>query len=145
MVDIHAKLPRIVGSFIRQKREFLGLSQRALGQLFNPTVTTQFISNVERGVTPLPPTHVATLAKALQVSEVEITALLEKEYTAKLAGRLGHGEGDGAPTANLPSTQVSVAPEHFEFFRRVYEGWKSGDDNSRQQFAALCEKLWNIR
>ncbi len=51
----------IVGAFIRQRRETLGLSQRALGQLFQPPVTTQFISNVERGVTPLPPVHISTL------------------------------------------------------------------------------------
>ena len=44
------KQPKLVGAFIRQRREALGLSQRALGLLFSPPVTTQFISNVERGV-----------------------------------------------------------------------------------------------
>ena len=52
---VENKKPRLVGNFIRQKREALGLSQRALGQKFTPPVTTQFISNVERGVTPLSP------------------------------------------------------------------------------------------
>jgi hypothetical protein len=49
--------PKLVGTFIRQKRESLGISQRALGQMLTPTVTTQFISNLERGVTPLPLNH----------------------------------------------------------------------------------------
>src|SRR3954470_10167785 len=85
----NSKRPRLVGNFIRTRREALGLSQRALGLLFDPPVTTQFISNVERGVTPLPPAHVPTLTRALQVSEAEMMTLLEQEYTLKLSGRLG--------------------------------------------------------
>src|SRR5436305_13141430 len=87
MVD--NKKPRIVGNFIRQRRETLGLSQRALGLLFSPPVTTQFISNLERGVTPLPPNHVPTLTQALNISEAEIMSLLEREYAMKLSGKLG--------------------------------------------------------
>src|SRR5271163_2747168 len=90
---IDAKRPRLVGAYIRTRRESLGLSQRALGLLFAPPVTTQFISNVERGVTPLPPAHVPTLAKALSVAESEIMNLLEKEYSQKLNERLGKPEG----------------------------------------------------
>jgi transcriptional regulator with XRE-family HTH domain len=84
--------PRIVGTFIKSKRAKLGLSQKALGQLFEPAVTTQFISNLERGVTPLPTNHVPKLAKALQISEAELMALLEKEYAAKLSGKLSKSE-----------------------------------------------------
>src|SRR6476469_7925558 len=103
----NSKRPRLVGNFIRQRRETLGLSQRALGLLFNPPVTTQFISNVERGVTPLPPTHIPTLTNALKVSETEIRALLEREYSAKLSGRLGrspdaeNGNGSTQPELSI--------------------------------------------
>src|SRR6478609_9296856 len=86
---VDSKQPKLVGNFIKSRRTSLNLSQRALGLLFDPPVTTQFISNVERGVTPLPPAHVPTLTKALQVSESEMMGLLEKEYTMKLSGRLG--------------------------------------------------------
>src|SRR4051794_6713819 len=88
MVDLSKRL-KLVGDFIRKRRETIGLSQRALGQVFEPPVTTQFISNVERGVTPLPPIHIPTLAKALSVNDSEIMTLLEKEYAFKLNGRLG--------------------------------------------------------
>src|SRR5690606_28317860 len=97
--------PRLVGTFIRQRRDALRLSQRALGQLFDPPVTTQFISNVERGVTPLPPAHVPTLAKALVADENEIMSLLEREYAVKLSGRLGKDaslNGHGTPREQLP-------------------------------------------
>src|SRR3954468_24285738 len=94
-----SKRPKIVGNFIRDRREALGLSQRALGLLFTPPVTTQFISNVERGVTPLPPAHIPTLTKALNVSESEFMALLEQEYAYKLSGRLG--KADASPISLL--------------------------------------------
>src|SRR3989338_6697609 len=107
------KQPLSVGNFIRQRREALGLSQRALGLLFTPPVTTQFISNVERGVTPLPPAHIPTLCRALKISESEVMAILEREYAVKLSGRLGHGgEGDSSQLAETggksPSPLISV-------------------------------------
>src|SRR5262249_47894405 len=104
MVDGSKNRPKLVGSFIRQKREASGLSQRALGLLFNPPVTTQFISNLERGVTPLPLNHIPTLTKALSINEAEIMSLLEREYTMKLSGRLARLEG-----TNL---QLNTNPDH---------------------------------
>src|ERR1700747_3131669 len=115
------KRPKLVGNFIRERREALGLSQRALGLLFSPPVTTQFISNVERGVTPLPPAHVPTLCKALMVSEGELMALLEREYTVKLSGRLGRVD-DGAPQLienNHPNLVISTTD--YEFMRSLYD------------------------
>src|SRR5271168_181924 len=122
MVDgkpVPTKLPRLVGNYIRNKRETLGLSQRALGLLFTPTVTTQFISNVERGVTPLPPAHVPTLAKALNVSEHEMMNLLEKEYSLKLNGRLGRPESaQSANFEDLPKMLgLTIAPGDLVFMQ----------------------------
>src|SRR3954468_20779219 len=105
-----SKRTKLVGEFIRKRRETLGMSQRALELLFTPPVTTQFISNVERGVTPLPPAHIPTLSKALNVSETEFMALLEQEYAYKLSGRLG--KSDGSPVSlilgNGSSTSIAV-------------------------------------
>jgi transcriptional regulator with XRE-family HTH domain len=123
--------PKIVGNFLRRKREALNLSQRALGLLFDPPVTTQFISNVERGVTPLPPAHVPTLARALQVSDAELMGLLEKEYTHKLSGRLG-----------LPQDST-VSPE-YNFVQSVYQAYQMADHQTRQAFAGLCQSMLNI-
>src|SRR5207248_2812738 len=118
MVDL-GKRPKLVGSFIRQRRESLGLSQRALGLLFTPAVTTQFISNLERGVTPLPPAHVSTLARALSVAEDELTTLLSKEYSLKLSGRIGKlpdSAPDGTALAPiLPGQSLAVLPTDYDF------------------------------
>lgn len=143
-----SKQPRLVGSFIRQRREALGLSQRALGLLFAPAVTTQFISNVERGVTPLPPSHVPTLTKVLLVSEMELMGLLEKEYAAKLSGRLGKADDGPEPlaigNASSPFPQLVVAPHDYDFMRRLYDAWRQSDQKTQQAFATVCDSMLNI-
>ncbi len=148
-----SKRPKLVGNFIRQRREALNLSQRALGMLFDPPVTTQFISNVERGVTPLPPAHVPTLTKALQVSEAEMMSLLEKEYTMQLSGRLGLTEeltertiaiipGHDGSMSQKP--QFEVSPNDLKFMRELYNAFQCADSQTRQTFTNLCESVLNL-
>lgn len=140
---LEGKRPRLVGNFIRQKREALGLSQRALGLMFTPPVTTQFISNVERGVTPLPPAHIPTLTRALQVNELEFMALLEQEYAHKLSGRLAApGAASVTDSAFTPSAiALSIAESDYAFMRTLYDAYTKADAGTRQDFAKLCEKL----
>lgn len=140
MVESDKKI-RLVGEFIKKQREAKGISQRALGALFNPPVTTQFISNVERGVTPLPPIHIATLATALAVSASEITALLEKEYAMKLNGRVGQ---NGMPSG-LMDPQLHLAPTDFEFMKNLYEAYRSSDFKVKQAFFAACESILKVQ
>lgn len=144
-----SKPPKLVGSFIRTRREALGLSQRALGLLFAPPVTTQFISNVERGVTPLPPAHVPTLVKALMVSEEELMALLEREYTVKLSGRLGKApEGQvGVPSDNgmVTMPHLVIATPDYDFMRTLYDAYRQADGKTRQAFATVVESLLDTR
>ncbi len=144
MVDALKRL-RLVGEFIRSRREVKGLSQRALGLLFVPPVTTQFISNVERGVTPLPPVHVPTLAQALGVSDAELMALLEKEYALKLSGRLGK-EDSHSTKAELGSINGALVVERgdFDFMRGLYEAYRSADPKTRLTFSAMCENVLRL-
>lgn len=138
-------VPRLVGNFVRQRREALGLSQRALGLLFSPPVTTQFISNVERGVTPLPPSHIPTLTQALSVSEDEIRALLEREYALKLSDRLGKPvNGTDPPGAEASLSQLTVCPADYEFIRNLYDAYRKADPKSQQAFATVCESMLSM-
>ncbi len=139
MVD-EVKRPKLVGSLIRSRRESLGLSQRALGQLFTPAVTTQFISNIERGVTPLPPVHVATLARALQMPEAEITALMEREYTFKLSERLGRPGEAGNGAGALPVS----SPEDLAFMRSLYDAYRRADQKTKDAFANVCVSMLKV-
>ena len=116
------------------------MSQRALGLLFDPPVTTQFISNVERGVTPLPPTHIPVLAKALSVSPSEITVLLEKEYALKLSGRLGQAENGNNDHLDIWPNLV-VSKVDYEFMKNLYDAYRVSDQKTKQAFATVCESI----
>ncbi len=145
--------PKLVGNFIRQRREMMKLSQRSLGLLFDPPVTTQFISNVERGVTPLPPAHIPTLTKVLQIREGEMMALLEKEYTLKLSGRMGTADGaalhSGDAAIPLDSSSQEVMPltvfaADFAFIHELYNAYRTAEAKNREAFQNACENILNI-
>ncbi|MBI2711551.1 MAG: helix-turn-helix domain-containing protein [Bdellovibrio sp.] len=133
---------KLVGDFIRKRREALRMSQRALGMLFTPAVSTQFISNVERGVTPLPPVHVPILAKALMTPDSEIMNLLEKEYALKLNGRLGKSLESVPAEGALPT--LVVASEDYQFVRSLYDAYRSSDHKTKQAFATVCESILKV-
>ncbi len=113
--------------------------------MFTPPVTTQFISNVERGVTPLPPVHIPTLTKALLVSDAELTGLMGKEYSLKLSDRLGVPEGS-APAQASPDVvpHIIVDPADHEFMRLLYDAIRKADPKTRDAFATVCESLLKL-
>ncbi|MEN9723903.1 MAG: Helix-turn-helix domain [Pseudomonadota bacterium] len=133
----------LVGTFIRQRRESLGFSQRQLGLRFQPPVTTQFISNLERGVTPLPPHHVATLAQELGIASHEILTLLEREYAQRISDQI-LSSPELQSTANAGRAMlknVLVEEKDAEFMRSIYQAYSLADETTRQHFASLCETL----
>ena len=127
----------VVGTFIREKREAAKLSQRSLGQLFDPPVTTQFISNIERGVSPLPPVHVATLVRALKIQESELLQALEQEYAVKISSRLGRTD------APLPGSvaHLSVPVDGAEYFRRLSEAFAKADVEQRNKIRQAIQQI----
>ena len=133
---------KLVGNFIRTHREALKMSQKALGQCFTPPVTTQFISNIERGVTPLPIIHVSMLAKALSASDAEIMNLLEKEYAMKLSGRLGAAtSAEGVSPTPAP---LIVSEKDYSFIRKLYDAYRVADTSTQTAFAAVCENMLKL-
>lgn len=143
MVDINEKSNtkqrfRVVGEFIRKRRQEIKLSQKALGMLFEPTVTTQFISNVERGVTPLPPVHVPMLCRALKIKEEDLLQVLEKEYTQKLSGKLGL---DPLTAGSM----VQVQAEHQQFISSLYRAYQNADEALKKAFEGECARLLHVR
>jgi transcriptional regulator with XRE-family HTH domain len=137
-----AKSPNWVGSFIRQKREAKGFSQKELGQKFEPPVTTQFVSNLERGITPVPAVHIQALVRALEMNESELMVLMEKEYAAKLTHKIaGHHhehQGESAPVVLVVSKQDE------EFFRWVVASFNNLSDVDRAQFKAQLQSWFEL-
>lgn len=138
MVDF--KPSGLVGTFIKQRRQLLGLSQRNLGQMLNPQVTMQFISNLERGVTPLPASHIPTLCQALKVDEQELTHLLEKEFSLKLSKRMGKTTA----SESAETHSVEVAPKDAVLMASIYKSFTSADENTRQIFLTFCQNVLGI-
>lgn len=136
--------PGIVGTYLRQKREAIGLSQRALGQLFEPPVTTQFISNIERGVTPLPPVHVATLVRVLQLPESELVEALEREYASKISLRVGRAPSENGALHGNGASPFRIMDEDRVQFQAVYDAFRVADPKTREAFQAVCETLLHV-
>lgn len=120
-----------LGQFIRSRREALGLSQKGLGLQLSPPVTTQFISNIERGVTPLPLSHLPAVAKGLAVAESELVVLLEQEYGFRLSTKL----------VSSPSLQ---AEPDLQYVQEIFRAFRSADPSTRKSFVETCSNLFKI-
>lgn len=136
-----SKSPNWVGSFIRQKREEKHLSQKELGQKFSPAVTTQFVSNLERGITPIPAVHIQALVKSLDLNEHELMALMEKEYAAKLTHKIAGQHMDHFSDA--PAVLV-VAKQDEEFFKFIAQSYNNLSDVDRAQFRAQIQSWFEL-
>jgi hypothetical protein len=113
---------------------------------------------VERGVTPLPPAHVPTLAQALQVPEAELMALLEREYTIKLSGRVGRGNGhsngaDPGGAGNGEYLDPALGPGAFpmviqmkdqEFMQGLYQAYRHADEKAQEAFRKVAKSLLGL-
>jgi len=136
-----SKSPNWVGSFIRQKREEKHLSQKELGQKFTPPVTTQFVSNLERGITPVPAVHINALVKGLDMNEHELMALMEKEYAAKLTHKIAGQHSEH----NHDAPAVLVIPKHDEeFFKWTVQSYNNLSDVDRAQFRAQIQSWFEL-
>jgi transcriptional regulator with XRE-family HTH domain len=137
-----SKSPNWVGAFLRQKREEKHLSQKELGQKFTPAVTTQFVSNLERGITPVPAVHIQALVKSLELNEHELMALMEKEYAAKLTHKIA-GQHMDHQSGDAPA--VLVIPKHDEeFFKFIAQSYNNLSDVDRAQFRAQIQNWFEL-
>jgi transcriptional regulator with XRE-family HTH domain len=138
-----AKGPNWVGAFVRQKREEKGFSQKELGQKFEPPVTTQFVSNLERGITPIPANHIQALVKTLDIHEPELMALMEKEYAAKLTHKIAGQHTDQVGHEHAPAVLV-VARQDEEFFKWVVQSFNNLSDVDRAQFKGQIKSWFEL-
>ena len=137
-----ARSPNWVGAFIRQKREDKGLSQKELGQKFEPAVTTQFVSNLERGITPIPAVHVQALVRALDMREQELMLLMEKEYAAKLTHKIA---GQSMEIGGESAPAVIVVPRaDEEFFNWMVQSYNNLSEGDRHQFKAQLKSWFEL-
>lgn len=71
------------GHIIRNARLKLGLSQKSVANELGYD-SAQFVSNIERGVSDVPPVHIPKLVNLLKIDKKKVYKLLEKEYSQKI-------------------------------------------------------------
>jgi transcriptional regulator with XRE-family HTH domain len=67
------------GKLIRQAREKAGLTQREVSDRFGFT-TSQFISNLERGLSPVPMSMIRKLSRILKISERDLVKTSVEDF-----------------------------------------------------------------
>lgn len=72
---------------LREMRERQGLNQEQLGDKLG--VHVQFVSNMERGIGPIPPKHFKKLARLLDVTTHAFIEISVERYKARLYKRMG--------------------------------------------------------
>lgn len=77
-----------VGTFIKNLREKRGLSQADVAKLLS-LKTAQSISNIERGVSPLPKAKIKRLADILGVKKSDIVTMVLGEVQERVAKAAG--------------------------------------------------------
>ena len=96
-----------------------------------PQVTTQFISNIERGVTPLPPDHIPNLVRILKISEPELKAVLEKEYAQRLNQRL-HPESSEPTGSAFRQVHVMIPEAWSDLVNNLIQALTSAPSGMKQ-------------
>ena len=78
------------------------------------------------------------------VNEEELMTLLEREYAAKLSGRVSGGAEDGRVPISIPAglTQLVVPPADFDFMRKLCDSYRQADPKTRQALISVCESLF---
>ena len=129
----------LVGDFIRNRRQALKISQQKLGQLLTPPVTTQFMSNIERGITPLPTHHLSCLARALKIKEHDLSELMEKELKLKFLGKIG---GISKPANEM----IAAVKNHdVEFINKIYAAYQAADSATQKTFKEVSAALLKMK
>lgn len=77
-----------LGQLIRKSRETVGLSQNDVAKVLNVR-TPQSVSNIERGVSPLPAGKIKALANLIQLPPTQLVDVIVKEKRAKLLKAAG--------------------------------------------------------
>jgi len=130
-----------VGQFIRTRREAIGLSQKSLGGLLEPAVSTQFISNIERGITSLPTHHVNKMAAALKIQAHELLVALEVDYSSKISNEVSP---NGNPTwfKNCAEFFGKLNSDELSFFNHMIMNYPASGQETREKFMVLAQQIF---
>ncbi|MEW6057561.1 MAG: helix-turn-helix transcriptional regulator [Bdellovibrionota bacterium] len=113
-----------VGIFIREMREKRGLSQGDVARLLK-LKTAQSISNIERGVSPLPRTKIKRLADILGIRKSEIVTIVLREVQDRYSKVVGVQGGSILVSSGLKSDEFELLQGLAERLRESKSGQRA--------------------
>lgn len=124
-----------VGNYIKELREKKGLSQGDVARLLN-LKTAQSISNIERGVSPLPKAKIKKLADILGIRKSEIVTIVLNE----VQDRYSKAAGVNARTLVLPNELTSEEVSLLKDFTEKLKAAKAVERKALKQRLALVSR-----
>lgn len=127
-----------VGNFIRQLRISKGLSQSDVAKKLN-LKTAQSISNIERGISPLPRAKIKQLAGILGVEKTKIVDMVLVEVQGRYSKAVGGAAGKlGSKAKGLEQ----LSTEEHELVGTLVERFRKANDNERAQIKKKLQRLF---
>jgi transcriptional regulator with XRE-family HTH domain len=100
---------KLVGSWITKRRELKGISQAQLAKRLGVN-TAQSVSNIERGIAPLPHAHVSELSRALGVKRELVVNKVVEEFRKSWMAASGKTK-KAAPKGKKAKTPKKAQPK----------------------------------
>jgi transcriptional regulator with XRE-family HTH domain len=116
----------LLGKFVKKRRIALDLTQRELASALG-LKTSQFISNIERGLAHIPSSKVDEFAKILKVEPSELGVLVTESLKRKFQNKTEKYESNEDP-----------------FIDQFLCVWASASDNDRELIKNLVSRVLKI-
>ncbi|MCX6112673.1 MAG: helix-turn-helix transcriptional regulator [Proteobacteria bacterium] len=119
-------MSKLVGNFIKKRRSVLKLTQKQLSDSLG-FKTSQFISNLERGIAEIPPSRIKDFAEVLQMDNNEFTNLVSESLKRKILKKTDIAEGEKDP-----------------FVDKFLSAWSVASDEDKNLIKTLISKVLDI-
>lgn len=126
-----------VGLYVRELRERRGLSQGDVAKLLK-LKTAQSISNIERGVSPLPRAKIKRLADVLGVRKADILSILLREVQDRYSKAAGVQARSIVVGNNLSS-------DEFALLNSLVEKLGTAKSTQRNALAKQMKKMLSVQ
>ena len=119
-----------LGRFLRKKREASSLTQ---GELANKLgfASSQFVSNIERGVSLIPVSRIKDYSELLGLNSVELSKLMSQALSDKVVKK------------TTKKLDLEIAPKD-PFIEAFAAAWQTAGEKERECIKIVAEKVLGI-
>lgn len=118
----------LLGKFLKKLRVKNKLSQKELATRLG-LKTSQFISNIERGVSQIPSTKIREFANVLNFEADDLANMLSESYKNKICKR---------------NSLIESNSDDDIFLKNFIIAWKTAGDKDKESLKIIISKMLNI-